>query len=184
MGGTNNVDAANAAVVESTASTDATEVVEETASGAEQQAAGGKADMGESFMAKLEERYQKDFAAALAEMEKKAAMTTEEKDAYEKEQQIKVLAEREKAVAFKELKADAKDMMASKEIPADFLDMLVGADLKATEANMDAFKKQFDLAVQAQVEKRLVGKTPGTSTGVSGGSVGAAMAAEIDKYMN
>lgn len=157
---------------------------ETTTPAAGQQAGTESTDAAESFLAKLEERYQKDLAAAIAEEKKKAAMNEEERVAYEKEQQAKELEAKEKAIALRELKADTKELLVSKEIPVEFLDMLVGADLKATEANIDAFKKQFDLAVQAQVEKRLVGKTPGTSTGALGNSATATLEAEIDKYMD
>ena len=63
-----------------------------------------------------------------------------------------------------------------------FLDLLIGKDMKDTKARIEAFKARYDADVQAQVEKRLVGKTPQAG---NGGTVseGAAMRAEIDKYL-
>lgn len=120
--------------------------------------------------------------AAVAEALKVAKMDEESKAAYEKEQAAKKLAEREAEIARRELKADARGVLAEKEVPAEFLDMLLGKDMKETTKNVETFKSRFDAAVQAQVEKRLVGKTPQSG---NGGEVSeeAAMAAEIDKYL-
>lgn len=120
--------------------------------------------------------------AAVAEALKVAKMDEESKAAYEKEQAAKKLEEREAEIARRELKVDARGVLAEKEVPAEFLDMLLGTDLKATTKNVETFKAKFDAAVQAQVEKRLVGKTPQSG---NGGEVSeeAAMAAEIDKYL-
>ena len=51
---------------------------------------------------------------------------------------------------------------------------------KDAKANADAFKTKFDAAVQAQVEKRLAGKTP---QGGNGSQSGTSMKSEIEKYM-
>lgn len=120
--------------------------------------------------------------SAVAEAIKVAKMDEESKAAYEKEQAARKLAEREAEIARRELKADARGVLAEKEVPAEFLDMLLGTDLKATTKNVETFKAKFDAAVQAQVEKRLVGKTPQSGNG-SEVSEEAAMAAEIDKYL-
>ena len=57
--------------------------------------------------------------------------------------------------------------------------MVVGEDKAATEKNVKAIKTKFDEAVQAQVEKRLSGKTPDAGSGVSGSPGDDAMMAEI-----
>lgn len=121
--------------------------------------------------------------AAVAEALKVAAMDAESKAKYEKEQQENALKEREAAIARRELLSDARDVLAKKDVPTEFLDVLVGKDLEETAANVDAFKKQFDAAVQAQVEKRLAGKTPQTGNG-GGSSSASSMAAEIDKFLD
>lgn len=121
--------------------------------------------------------------AAVAEALKVAGMDESGKVAYEKEQAQKRLEQREAEIALRELKADAREVLSAKEVPEEFLDMLVGKDLEETKANADAFKKQFDVAVQAQVEKRLAGKTPPAGSGAGTPSEAEAMAAEIAKYM-
>ena len=122
--------------------------------------------------------------AAVAEALKVAGMDEESKAAYEKQQKEKLLADREAEIALRELKADAREMLSKKDIPSEFMEMLVGKDLAETTANADKFKKQFDAAVQAQVEKRLAGKTPTNGNGGGTPSEADAMAAEILKYMN
>lgn len=121
---------------------------------------------------------------AVKEALKVAGMDPEGKAAYEKEKAEKDLADREAEIALRELKADAREVLAGNGIPAEFLDVLVGKDLKETRANAEKFKKQFDAAVQAQVEKRLSGKTPAGGNGGGAPSEAEAMAAEIDKYLN
>lgn len=121
--------------------------------------------------------------AAVKEALKVAGMDAEGKAAYEKEKAEKDLADREAGIALRELKADAREVLAENGIPAEFLDVLVGKDLKETKSNAETFKKQFDAAVQAQVEKRLSGKTPSSGNGGGTHSETDAMSAEIDKYL-
>lgn len=120
--------------------------------------------------------------AAVAEALKVAGMDADSKEKYEKEQADQKLKQREADLARRELKADARSVLEEKDVPAEFLDILLGKDMKETKANVETFKAAFDSAVQARVEKRLVGKTP---QGGNGGAVSEAeaMAAEIDKYL-
>lgn len=120
--------------------------------------------------------------AAVAEALKVAGMDAESKKQYEKEQAAKELETRAAELARRELKADAREVIQEKEVPMEFLDMLLGKDMKETQANIDTFKGKFDAAVQAKVEKLLVGKTPQSG---NGGELSeeAAIAAEIDKYL-
>lgn len=120
--------------------------------------------------------------AAVAEALKVAGMDADSKAKYQKEQEDEKLKQREADLARRELKADARSVLEDKEVPAEFLDMLLGRDMKETKANVDTFKTAFDAAVQAQVEKRLVGKTPQTGNG-GAVSEAAVMSAEIDKYL-
>lgn len=136
----------------------------------------------QAYVDRLLQEQEKAREEAVAEALKVAGMDAEKKAAYEKEQAEKRLADREAEIARRELKADARGILAEKEIPAEFLDVLLGKDLKETKANADTFKGLWDRAVQAQVEKRLVGKTP---QGGNGGTVdeAAAMRAEMEKYL-
>ena len=110
----------------------------------------------QAYVDDLIERQKAAQEAAVAEALKVAGMDKDAKEKYEQEQ------------------------AEEKQIPTEFLDMLLGSDLKETKANADAFKTKFDAAVQAQVEKRLAGKTP---QGGNGSQSGTSMKSEIEKYM-
>lgn len=120
--------------------------------------------------------------AAVAEALKVASMDADSKAKYQKEQENQKLKQREADLARRELKVEARGVLEEKEVPAEFLDMLLGKDMKETKANVEIFAAAFDKAVQARVEKRLVGKTPQIGNG-GVVSEAAAMSAEIDKYL-
>ncbi len=122
-------------------------------------------------------------AAAVAEALKVAQMDEAGKESYEQEKREKELSDREAQIALRERKAEALDVLDKNEVPREFLDMLVGENTEETKEKVAVFKKEFDAAVQKQVEKRLAGTTPkgGNSTGAQ--SEDEAMAAEIAKYL-
>lgn len=136
----------------------------------------------QAYVDELLEKQAQAREAAVAEALKVAGMDAESKAQYEKEQADKKLADREAEIARRELRADARELLAEKGISQDFLDLLVGKDMKDTKARIEAFKARYDADVQAQVEKRMVGKTPQAG---NGGTVseGAAMRAEMEKYI-
>ncbi len=135
----------------------------------------------QAYVDDLIERQKAAQEAAVAEALKVAGMDKDAKEKYEQEQAEEKMAKREADIARRELKADAREVLAEKQIPTEFLDMLLGSDLKETKANADAFKTKFDAAVQAQVEKRLAGKTPQGGNGRL--QSGTSMKSEIEKYM-
>lgn len=137
-------------------------------------------------MEQLRAEWEKEKAAAVEaavqEAAKKAAMKPEEQEKYEEQKRRETLEKREKEIQLREMKNDTKDILHEKEIPAAFADFLLGEDMEKTRENITAFKKEFDLAVQEQVEKRLKGTTPKASSGIIGTAEGS-MAAEIDKFL-
>lgn len=124
-----------------------------------------------------------DIAALVAEEVKKASMTPEEKEKYEASEREKKLADRESAISLRELQADAKELLASNGLPAEFRDFVIGKDKDETEKNVKTMRECFDVAVQAQVETRLKGKTPSTGTGATGGSENDTLMSEVASYL-
>lgn len=122
-------------------------------------------------------------AAAVAEALKVSQMDEDGKASYEQEKRAKELSEREAQIALRERKAEALDVLDKNEVPREFLDMLVGESTEETKEKVAAFKKEFDAAVQKQVEKRLAGTTPKGGNGTGAQSEDEAMAAEIAKYL-
>lgn len=165
------------------ASTDKTDGADKSTAASSEVTAAGKV-YDQAYVDKLIADQKAAQDAAVKEAMKVAGMDPEGKAAYEKEKAEKNLADREAEITLRELKSDAKEVLEEKGIPAGFLDILVGKDLKETKANAEMFKKQFDAAVQAQVEKRISGKTPSGSSGGDTPSEAETMAAEIDKYLD
>lgn len=114
---------------------------------------------------------------------KKAAMSPEERAKYEADEREKSLAAREEAISLRERTAEAKELLAENGLPVSFTEMVIGEDKAATEKNVKAIKAQFDESVQAQVEKRLSGRTPAAGSGVDKAGDGNAMLNEILSYM-
>lgn len=111
------------------------------------------------------EAAKKEIADKAAEEAKLSGMTPEEKAEYEAGKKEQNLADREAALALRELKADTKALLAEQELPVDVLESVMGKDLEATKQNIANFKKHVDAAVNAQVTARLKGKTPERGTG-------------------
>lgn len=123
-------------------------------------------------------------AAAVAEALKVSQMDEAGKESYEQEKREKELSDREAQIALRERKAEALDVLDKNEVPREFLDMLVGGSAEETKEKVAAFKKEFDAAVQKQVEKRLAGTTPKGGNGAGAQSEEESMAAEIAKYLD
>lgn len=124
-----------------------------------------------------------DVQKLVREEMKKAAMSPEERVKYEADEREKSLAAREEAISLRERTADAKALLAENGLPASFTEMVVGKDKEATEKNVKEFKAKFDESVQAQVEKRLSGRTPAAGSGADRSGDGNAMLTEILSYM-
>lgn len=111
------------------------------------------------------EAAKKEIADKAAEEAKVSGMTPEEKAEYEAGKKEQNLADREAALALRELKADTKALLAEQGLPVDVMESVIGKDLEATKQNIANFKKHVDAAVNEQVTARLKGKTPERGTG-------------------
>lgn len=117
------------------------------------------------------EAAKKELADKAAEEAKVSGMTPEEKAEYEAGKKEQNLADREAALALRELKADTKALLAEQGLPVDVLESVMGKDLETTKQNIANFKKHVDVAVNAQVTARLKGKTPERGTGADNADV-------------
>lgn len=70
------------------------------------------------------------------------------------------LADREKAVAIKELQADAREALASKGIPAEALELLNYTDKESCDKSIEAIGKLMDAVTKKTAEKFLKGDAP------------------------
>ena len=72
----------------------------------------------------------------------------------------KKLAEREKAVAYKEMRMEAAEAFSHAGIPSELLDLLDYKDKESCAKSVEAVKKAFRNSVSVGVERRLRGSAP------------------------
>lgn len=100
------------------------------------------------------------FAAKLAETEKLAAMSEEKKAEYLRGQLEKSLAEREAAVAKRELMSDAADKLAAEGLPKTLAECLDYSGKEACALSLERVSAAFENALAEAVTMRLRGRTP------------------------
>lgn len=97
---------------------------------------------------------------ARTEAEKMAKMNAEQKAQYEREKQVKELADREAAITKRELMATAKEQLVDKGLPIILASVLNYANAEECTASIDAVGKAFQEAVEKTVNERLAGGKP------------------------
>jgi hypothetical protein len=118
---------------------------------------------------KWELDYKTKLEAEKAEAEKLAKMSATEKAEALLAKTQKDIADREKAIAQKELKLETINILNEKKLPITFADVLLGEDAEKTKGNVDTFEKAFREAVETAVNERLKGNPP---KGGAGGNAG------------
>lgn len=97
---------------------------------------------------------------AKSEGEKLAKMTAAERKA-EEERIEREKFEKEKAeFERKSIVAEVTRQLADKGLPVSFAEMVAGADAEQSKANIEAFEKAWNGAVEAAIKSKLGGKTP------------------------
>ena len=97
---------------------------------------------------------------ALADYDRKAKMTEEERLNEARKQKDDELAEKERNITMRENRADAIEQLADLNIDTKLVDFVVDIDKDKTAANVKALAKAFNEAVSKGVEAKLAGKTP------------------------
>ena len=119
----------------------------------------------QSQLDELIETERGEFAKKLAEAEKLAAMSEAERSDYRRGQLDAELAEREAAVAKRELMADAYEMLEKAGLPKQLAVCLDYSDQKACERSFGTVSRAFESAVSSAVNERVRGKAPKLSAG-------------------
>lgn len=110
--------------------------------------------------AKLEKKLKEQLATELAERERLAKLSAEEKDAEERKKRDEQTSSREREIILRENRADARELLQSKNISASLVDFVVDVDADKTTKNIDNLEKAFLKAVEDGVNDRLKGQTP------------------------
>lgn len=110
--------------------------------------------------AKTEKTIAEKVAEAQAEAERKAKLSEEERRKEEDAKNAEKISQRERDLALRESRIEARDLLQSKGIATDLVDFVVDVDLEKTKTNIDTLEKAFTKAVEAGVAEKLKGKSP------------------------
>ena len=99
------------------------------------------------------------------EAERLASMSAEERFQEELKQRETALAERERQVQLLENKQTASRILAEKGISINLVDLVLADTAEDMKARIDILEKEFNLAVQSEIEKRIGGNTPRVNQG-------------------
>lgn len=94
------------------------------------------------------------------EAKKLAKMNADEKQKYQLDQREQELANREKAIARKELTAEAKSMLSERDLPVELVNVVDLTSAETVSASIGALQKSWEQAVQKGVQEKLKGKAP------------------------
>ena len=107
-------------------------------------------------------KWQKQQEAKVAEASKLAEMNATQRAEYERDQLQKRLDEYERREAVRQMTDESRKQLRESgvDVPDDVVIALVGNDAETTKATVDAFAKAFNVAVEAEVRRRLAGSAP------------------------
>ncbi len=121
----------------------------------------------ETSKAKWETEHKEALKREREEAERLALMSVEERTKELEKQRIKELEDRESKLSRREIQLKAIKKLDTESLPVSFAEILLGNDETQTMTNIETFKKSWQTAIDAEVTRRLKGKTPqgGESSG-------------------
>lgn len=114
----------------------------------------------ESRLARERKKYDKELDRRIAEYDRQAKLSEEEREAERRAQSERELAEKERQITLRENLFNAKNVLIEKGISHELAELVVDADVEKQEQNIATLEKQFGKAVEAAVAERLKGNTP------------------------
>src|SRR5574344_2640305 len=105
-------------------------------------------------------KWEKKVQDERTEAEKLAKMKADEKLKYQQEKREKKLADRERELTTRELKAQAYETLAEKGIPKELVDILNYESAETCNASIESVSKAFQTAVEKAVNEKLRGGNP------------------------
>lgn len=94
------------------------------------------------------------------EAKKLSKMNADEKQKYQLDQREQELADREKAIARKELTAEAKAMLSERDLPVELVNVVDLTSAETVSQSVAVLQKSWEQAVQKGVQEKLKGKAP------------------------
>jgi len=104
-----------------------------------------------------------------AEAKRLALMSVTEREKELEKQRVSQLDDRENKLNRRDIQITAINKLDAESLPVSFAEMLIGSTEAETLVNVDTFKKSWQTAIDAEVTKRLKGKTPLTGNLPGGG---------------
>lgn len=99
-------------------------------------------------------------ANALAEYDRQAKLTEEEREKEAKTKREAELKEREDNLTLRERKLQAQELLSQKNIPIDLVDFVVDLDESKTKENIEKLAKTYNKSVETGVTDKLKGTPP------------------------
>ncbi|APD21734.1 phage capsid and scaffold [Streptococcus pneumoniae] len=94
------------------------------------------------------------------ESKKLAKMNADEKQKYQLDQREQELADREKAIARKELTAEAKAMLSERDLPVELVNVVDLTSAETVSESITSIQKAWEESVQKGVSERMKGSAP------------------------
>jgi len=117
-------------------------------------------------------KWDEDHAAAIvterAEAKRLALMSVTEREKELEKQRVSQLDERENKLNRRDIQIKAINKLDAESLPVSFAEMLIGKTEAETMVNVGTFQKSWQTAIDAEVTKRLKGKTPEGGTTPAG----------------
>ena len=110
--------------------------------------------------AKNEQAIKDAVASAIAEYERKAKLTEEEREKEAKSKREAELKQREDNITLRERRLSAQEELKAKNIPIDLVDFVVDLDENKTKENIDKLAKTYNKSVETGVTDKLKGTPP------------------------
>lgn len=110
--------------------------------------------------AKNEQAIKEAVANALAEYDRQAKLTEDEREKEAKSKREAELKAREENITLRERRLEAQELLSAKNIPIDLVDFVVDLDANKTKDNVEKLAKTYNKSVEAGVTDKLKGTPP------------------------
>jgi hypothetical protein len=110
--------------------------------------------------AKNDQAIKEAVANAIAEYDRQAKLTEEEREKEAKSKREAELKTREEKITLRERKLQAKELLQEKNIPTELVDFVIELDETKTKENIEKLAKTYNKAVETGVTDKLKGTPP------------------------
>ena len=110
--------------------------------------------------AKNEQAIKEAVASAIAEYDRKAKLTEEEREKEARSKREQELQTREQEITLRERRIDALEQLQAKKIPVDLVDFVLDLDESKMKDNIERLAKSYNKSVETGITDKLKGNPP------------------------